>query len=123
MQQNVDLTEASERVAVLDQFPFEDDQPNIEAPSLSVLYDSYVDYNFADRNAFDTRWTEETHAIAQLVRYLLGNVNRLYRWEISREISTPFLFLFFSTTYPRYLRICIDSILVVLSLLFRSDYL
>lgn len=63
----VDLTEATERVAVLDQFPFEDSQPNIEAPSLSVLVDAYTDYNYADRGAFETRWTEETQHIAQLV--------------------------------------------------------
>ena len=63
----VDLTEASQRVAVLEQFPFEDEQPNIEAPFLSVFFDGYIDYNYADRNAFDSRWTEETNSIAQLV--------------------------------------------------------
>jgi hypothetical protein len=63
----VDLSEASERVAVLEQFPFEDKQPNIEAASLSVLFDSYTDYNLADRGAFDTRYTEETIGISQLV--------------------------------------------------------
>lgn len=62
----VDLREANERVALFEQFKFEDDQPNLEAAPLSVLYDSYVDYNFADRGAFDSRWTDETHAIAQL---------------------------------------------------------
>lgn len=66
----VDLSEAAERVAVLERFPFEDNQPNIEGPSVSVLYDAYTDYNYADKLAFDTRWTEEAGNIAQLVRIL-----------------------------------------------------
>ncbi len=66
---SVDLKDATERVALLDLFPFEETQANIEAPSLAVLFDGYTDYNCADRGAFDTRWTDETHAIAQLVRY------------------------------------------------------
>lgn len=64
----VDLKEAFERVAHLDRFPFEDQQPNIEAVSLSVLYDGFIDYNFADRAAFDTKFSDETASLANLVK-------------------------------------------------------
>lgn len=67
MADKLDLSEATERVAVLEHFPFEDAQPNIEAPALSILFDGFTDYNFADRGAFDTKWTEETQNISQLV--------------------------------------------------------
>lgn len=64
----VDLSEASERVAVLEHFPFEDEQPNIEGASIAVLFDGNIDYVFADRGAFESRWSEENHSMAQLVR-------------------------------------------------------
>eukprot|EP01119_Soliformovum_irregulare_P019520 TRINITY_DN6199_c0_g1_i4.p1 TRINITY_DN6199_c0_g1~~TRINITY_DN6199_c0_g1_i4.p1 ORF type:complete len:1378 (-),score=485.69 TRINITY_DN6199_c0_g1_i4:58-4191(-) len=64
---SVDLSEAIQRVSVLEQFPsLENDQPNIEAPSPAVMYESTVDFNFADRNAFDSRWVDETQGISQL---------------------------------------------------------
>lgn len=69
----MDLSDVVERVNVLEHFPFEDEQPNVEAPVISVQFNGYTDYNFADRNAYDTRWTEETHAIAQLVSYQISN--------------------------------------------------
>jgi hypothetical protein len=84
----VDLTEAVERVAVFDQFPLEDDQPNIEAPSLSVLFDGYTDYNFGDRNAFETRWTEETQYIAQLVFIYLPQCRGYLNTSPARDINS-----------------------------------
>eukprot|EP01114_Cavostelium_apophysatum_P018213 TRINITY_DN5592_c0_g1_i1.p1 TRINITY_DN5592_c0_g1~~TRINITY_DN5592_c0_g1_i1.p1 ORF type:complete len:1338 (-),score=458.14 TRINITY_DN5592_c0_g1_i1:118-4131(-) len=80
----VDLSDVAERVAVLEHFPFEDDQPNIEAPSLALLYNAYTDYNLADRGAYDTRWTEETQAIAQLRDILKQGdnyINMLYTYR------------------------------------------
>lgn len=62
-----DFKEVSERISVLEQFPFEDTQPNIEGPNLSIFYDGYIDYNYSDKDAFNTRWTEETQYISQLV--------------------------------------------------------
>jgi len=80
----MDLTDVVERVAVLEQFPFEDEQPNVEAPSLSILYNNVTDYNYADRNSYDTRWTEETHAISQLRELLKQGetyMNMLYTYR------------------------------------------
>ncbi len=76
-----DLTEASQRVAVLESFPFENDEPEIEAPSLSLLYDGHVDYNFADRGAFETKWSEECHSIAQLVSLNFFSLHLLLKSE------------------------------------------
>jgi len=80
----MDLTEANERVAVLERFPFEDQQPSIEGQSPAITYDAFVDYNFADRNAFDTRWTEETQSISQLREVIKQGdffVNMLYTYR------------------------------------------
>jgi len=80
----MDLTDVVERVNVLEHFPFEDEQPNVEAPAISVQYNGYTDYNFADRSAYDTRWTEETHAIAQLRELLKQGdtyMNMLYTYR------------------------------------------
>jgi hypothetical protein len=66
-----DLSEAAARVAHLDAFPFEDDFPNIEAASSTLSYDSYIDYNYADRDVYDTEWTSETTNIALVVLYLI----------------------------------------------------
>jgi len=78
------VREATERVSALEKFPLEDGQPNVEGPSLAIAYDSFIDYNFADRNAFDTRWTDETHHIAQLrdiIRQGDLYVNMLYTYR------------------------------------------
>ena len=57
-----------ERIAVLDEFVLEDEQPNIEAPSDSIYYESYGFRNYADRGAFETAWGEETVIMAKMVR-------------------------------------------------------
>lgn len=80
----VDLQEATERVFVLESFPFEDGQPNVEGLSLSVLYQNYIDYNFADRAAFDVRWAEDVQTLSQLRELLKTGdqyVNMLYTYR------------------------------------------
>lgn len=71
----VDLSEAAKRVEVLEKFPFEDDQPHVEGPLLSVLYNSATGLEFNDRAAFDSRWTEELASISQLVCLLNWKCN------------------------------------------------
>eukprot|EP01117_Protostelium_nocturnum_P005158 TRINITY_DN1874_c0_g1_i1.p1 TRINITY_DN1874_c0_g1~~TRINITY_DN1874_c0_g1_i1.p1 ORF type:complete len:1354 (-),score=489.30 TRINITY_DN1874_c0_g1_i1:93-4154(-) len=80
----VDLSEAAKRVEVLEKFPFEDDQPNIEGPVISVLLDSSVDFRFADKAAFDSRWSEELVYISQLKDLIKQGdffVNLLYTYR------------------------------------------
>lgn len=62
------MSSIQETVAVLEAFELEDNQPNMEAPSPAIFYDADVNYNFQDRAAFDTKWTEETIAMARFVR-------------------------------------------------------
>lgn len=64
------MSEVLDRVAVLDSFVLEDNQPNIEGPSPTVLLDTNSHFNYADRNAFDTTWNDETVVMAKLVYYL-----------------------------------------------------
>lgn len=65
---SVDLREATERVNLLGLTPFQSISADVSGPTFSVLFDPNVDYNCSDRGAFDTRFTDETHGIAQLVR-------------------------------------------------------
>lgn len=60
-----------ERVSVLDDFFLEDEQPSIEADVGTLLFDPYSDYDFADRNAYESRWAEEASTIAQIVTFSL----------------------------------------------------
>ena len=61
-------SEVEERVNILESLRLEDDQPNIEAPPISVACDTTVGFNFQDRNAYDTHWVEETVVMEKLVR-------------------------------------------------------
>jgi hypothetical protein len=73
------MSSIQETVAVLEAFELEDDQPNLEAPSPAIFYDGDVNYNFQDRNAFDSKWSEETIAMARFVsRY--SNSKLLHFW-------------------------------------------
>ena len=59
-----------ERLATLNAFQLDDDQCSVEGPALAVRLDSTMDPNWEDRNAFDTKWTEETHFIQKLVFFI-----------------------------------------------------
>ncbi|PRP73456.1 component of SCAR regulatory complex, partial [Planoprotostelium fungivorum] len=88
---SVDLSEATKRVEVLEKFPFEDDQPNIEGPLVSVLYDSSASLDFADRGAFESRWTEELAHISALKEEIKKGdhfINMLYTYRsISKALK------------------------------------
>lgn len=66
----VTLTNALENVDVLDDLPLPDQQPCIEALSLSVHYRANFDTNFEDKNAFVTsvaKYKEQATVQADLV--------------------------------------------------------
>lgn len=83
-----------ERLSTLDMFPVEDDQCVSEAPSASVHLDCIVDPNFQDRNAFETKWTQETFHIQKIQDALNEGdkyINMLYTY---RSCSYPISQLF-----------------------------
>eukprot|EP01104_Vermistella_antarctica_P000182 TRINITY_DN1020_c1_g4_i1.p1 TRINITY_DN1020_c1_g4~~TRINITY_DN1020_c1_g4_i1.p1 ORF type:complete len:1278 (-),score=381.80 TRINITY_DN1020_c1_g4_i1:98-3931(-) len=61
-----------ERLAVLDSFVLEDEQPNIEAGSHALNFKSYSTHNFKDRNAFEAQqhWTVELSHMQKLTDIL-----------------------------------------------------
>jgi hypothetical protein len=61
-------SEVEERVNILDSLRLEDDQPNIEAPAMSVACDTTIGFSYQDRNAYDTHWIDETVVMEKLVR-------------------------------------------------------
>ena len=68
--EKITLTTALQNVDILDQLPLPDQQPCIEALSLSVHYQTNFDTNFEDRAAFVTgvaRYIEEATVHADLV--------------------------------------------------------
>ena len=68
--EKISLTTALQNVDILDQLPLPDQQPCIEALSLSVHYQTNFDTNFEDRAAFVTgvaRYIEEATVHADLV--------------------------------------------------------
>ena len=68
--EKVTLTNALENVDVLDDLPLPDQQPCIEALSLSVHYRADFDTNFEDKNAFVTsvaKYKEQATVQADLV--------------------------------------------------------
>ena len=67
----ITLTDALQNVDVLDELPLPDQQPCIEALSLSIHYQTNFDTNFEDRSAYVTgvaRYIEEATVHADLVR-------------------------------------------------------
>ena len=71
--EKITLTTALQNVDILDQLPLPDQQPCIEALSLSVHYQTNFDTNFEDRAAFVTgvaRYIEEATVHADLVSLL-----------------------------------------------------
>lgn len=63
------MSSIQETVAVLEAFELEDEQPNIEGASFAITFDSSVNTNFNDRAAFETKWAEETVAMAKFVSF------------------------------------------------------
>ena len=61
-------SEVEERVSILDSLRLEDDQPNIEAPAMSVACDTTIGFSYQDRNAYDTHWIDETVVMEKMVR-------------------------------------------------------
>ena len=73
-EEKVTLTNALENVDVLDDLPLPDQQPCIEALSLSMHYRANFDTNFEDKNAFVTgvaKYMEQATVQADLVSSLL----------------------------------------------------
>ena len=68
--EKITLTDALQNVDVLDELPLPDQQPCIEALSLSIQYQVNFDTNFADKNAYVTgvaKYSEEATVHADLV--------------------------------------------------------
>jgi cytoplasmic FMR1 interacting protein len=73
MSENVTLSDALSNVDVLDELSLPDQQPCIEAQTISIDYQANFDTNFEDRNAFVTgvaKYIEEATVHANLVRKL-----------------------------------------------------
>ena len=68
--EKISLTDALQNVDMLDELPLPDQQPCIEALSLSIHYQTNFNTNFGDRDAFVTgvaRYIEEATVHADLV--------------------------------------------------------
>ena len=66
----ITLPDALQNVEVLDELPLPDQQPQIEAASLTIHYQANTDTNFEDSSAFVTgmaRYIEEATVHAKLV--------------------------------------------------------
>ncbi|XP_041358058.1 cytoplasmic FMR1-interacting protein-like isoform X2 [Gigantopelta aegis] len=71
--EKITLTDALQNVDVLDELPLPDQQPCIEALSLSIQYQVNFDTNFADKNAYVTgvaKYSEEATVHADLNKLL-----------------------------------------------------
>eukprot|EP01113_Clastostelium_recurvatum_P001498 TRINITY_DN1060_c0_g1_i3.p1 TRINITY_DN1060_c0_g1~~TRINITY_DN1060_c0_g1_i3.p1 ORF type:complete len:1328 (-),score=521.15 TRINITY_DN1060_c0_g1_i3:101-4084(-) len=78
------MAEVFDRVAMLDNFPLIDDQRHIEGPAVAVDIDTHVDYNYADRNAYETQWAEETVVMERLADVLKQGekfINMVYTYR------------------------------------------
>lgn len=78
------MATVSERITALENFELEDGQPNIEAPSLTVVFAGPPDYNYVDHKAFETKWSEEmeaARALADVVKRGDYFVNMLYTYR------------------------------------------
>lgn len=72
--EKITLTTALQNVDILDQLPLPDQQPCIEALSLSIHYQTNFDTNFEDKAAFVTgvaRYIEEATVHADLVSLIV----------------------------------------------------
>jgi hypothetical protein len=66
-QQSQPQISAEERIKTLETFSFEDNQTNIEAPTLAISLEPSLGYKYVDKNVFEFRWSEEISFLAQLV--------------------------------------------------------
>lgn len=94
--EKITLTDALQNVDVLDELPLPDQQPCIEALSLSIHYQTNFDTNFEDRSAYVTgvaRYIEEATVHADLVccdMFFFGGgwgYNVKIGWLLSIEIK------------------------------------
>lgn len=70
----ITLPDALQNVDVLDELPLPDQQPCIEAATLSIHYQANTDTNFEDRSAYVTgvaKYIEEATVHAKLVSIYL----------------------------------------------------
>ena len=71
MSTNVMLEDALSNVDLLEELPLPDQQPCIEPPPTSIVYQANFDTNFEDRNAFVTgvaKYIEEATVHSNMVR-------------------------------------------------------
>ena len=84
--EKITLPDALQNVDVLDELPLPDQQPCIEAATLSVHYQANMDTNFEDRSAFVTgvaRYIEEATVHAKLVNMLHSNcLTAVFRFSL-----------------------------------------
>ncbi|KAL3880811.1 hypothetical protein ACJMK2_033018 [Sinanodonta woodiana] len=86
-EEKITLTDALQNVDVLDELPLPDQQPCIEALSLSIHYQSNFDTNFEDRGAFVTgvaKYNEEATVHAEMNKLLEEGQEyavTLYTWR------------------------------------------
>lgn len=55
-------------VRALERMTLDDDTPGIEGPNASIGYIANSNYNYADREAYNTSFTQEAATMAQIVR-------------------------------------------------------
>ena len=60
------MADIQERLDALASFPFEDNQRNIEASTLSINIASVSESNFIDRNAYDSKFVPEMYTISKM---------------------------------------------------------
>ncbi|WAQ99149.1 CYFIP-like protein [Mya arenaria] len=96
--EKISLTDALQNVDVLDELPLPDQQPCIEALSLSIHYQTNFDTNFEDRSAYVTgvaRYIEEATVHADLkkaIERFSGEVKRLCHKEKKNDfVSEAYL--------------------------------
>ena len=97
MTTNVMLEDALSNVDLLEELPLPDQQPCIEPPPTSIVYQANFDTNFEDRNAFVTgvaKYIEEATVHSNMVRYLyfLNIYEVLFNSDFFIFIQSPVYF-------------------------------
>uniref|UniRef100_A0A8C7MNV7 Cytoplasmic FMR1 interacting protein 2 n=1 Tax=Oncorhynchus kisutch TaxID=8019 RepID=A0A8C7MNV7_ONCKI len=95
MTTHVTLEDALSNVDLLEELPLPDQQPCIEPPPSSIMYQANFDTNFEDRNAFVTgiaRYIEQATVHSSMVMgfglYLMdGNVSNIYKLDAKKRIN------------------------------------
>uniref|UniRef100_A0A452SND1 Cytoplasmic FMR1 interacting protein 2 n=1 Tax=Ursus americanus TaxID=9643 RepID=A0A452SND1_URSAM len=103
MTTHVTLEDALSNVDLLEELPLPDQQPCIEPPPSSIMYQANFDTNFEDRNAFVTgiaRYIEQATVHSSMVMgfglYLMdGNVSNIYKLDAKKRINLSKIDKFF----------------------------